>query len=63
MNLDNLLLLAVILSPGWGLLLYYWLEKRALIRMAKTYGIEYVPGEDLTRLCARVVAKRDEVIK
>jgi hypothetical protein len=63
MNLDNLLLLLVILSPGWGLLLYYWLKKRALIRMAKTYGIEYVPGEDLTRLCAWVVAKRDEVIK
>jgi hypothetical protein len=46
--------------PVWGAALFLWLQKRALIRTAKTYGIEYVPGEDLDRLKDRVVAKRDE---
>lgn len=32
---------------------------RALVKLARTYGIEYVPGEDLDALRARVVARRD----
>jgi hypothetical protein len=52
----------VITSPMWGSLAYLWIQKRALIRIAKTYGIEYVPGEDLGKLSARVVKKRDELL-
>ena len=60
--LDGILIGALILIPIWGPLLYLWIQKRALIRVAKTYGIEYVPGEDLDKLSARVVKKRDEAL-
>jgi hypothetical protein len=59
--IKGILIAALILSPAWGTLLYLWIQKRALIRVAKSYGIEYVPGEDLDKLCARVVKKRNEV--
>lgn len=36
-----------------------WREKRALIRLAHTWGIEYVPGESLEALRRKVLAKRD----
>jgi hypothetical protein len=36
-----------------------WREKRALIRLARTYGIEWVPGEDTNALRAKVLQKRD----
>ena len=55
-------LFAILTSPMWGALLWLWIEKRALIRVAKSYGIEYVPGEDLGKLSARVVKKRDELL-
>ena len=36
-----------------------WRHARALVKLARTYGIEYVPGENLDALRARVVARRD----
>jgi hypothetical protein len=36
-----------------------WRERRALVRLARTYGIEYVPGEDLGALRAKVLQRRD----
>lgn len=36
-----------------------WRERRALARLARSYGIEYVPGEDPKALRAKVIQKRD----
>lgn len=49
--------------PEWKDAFLAWLDKRALIRSAKSFGIEYIPGENIDELRRRVIAKRDEVIK
>lgn len=40
-----------------------WREKRAAIRLARSYGIEHVPGEDLEALREKVLQRRDEVCR
>lgn len=49
--------------PEWMKVFWAWIDKRALIRSARSFGIEYIPGESLEDLRRRVIAKRDEVIK
>lgn len=49
--------------PDWKKAFWLWLDKRALIRSAKSFGIEYIPGENIDELRRRVIAKRDEVIR
>ena len=39
-----------------------YLEDRALIRLAKSYGIEHVPGEDLRTLRRKVLEHRDRTL-
>lgn len=39
-----------------------WLEKRRLVQLARDYGIEYVPGEDLGRLRDRIIQRRDKLL-
>jgi len=40
-----------------------WRERRVLIRLARSYGIEHVPGEDLEALRGKVLQRRDEVCR
>lgn len=57
----------VILMLGTGTLLGIgprpwmsaYLERRRLARKAKTYGIDYIPGENLDGLRARLIQERD----
>jgi hypothetical protein len=40
-----------------------WWQLRALIKLAKTYGIEYVPGECPKALRERIIERRDALLK
>jgi hypothetical protein len=46
----------------WDLAGRKWIEKRRLIKLARAYAIEYVPGEDLTALRGRVIERRDALL-
>lgn len=39
-----------------------WFELRALIKLAQTYGIEYVPGENVKALRLRIIERRDALL-
>lgn len=39
-----------------------WLRLRSTIRVARSYDIEYVPGEDFDKLRDRIIAKRDKLL-
>lgn len=39
-----------------------WVELGKLIKLAKTYGIEYIPGENVANLRARIVKRRDKLL-
>jgi hypothetical protein len=40
-----------------------WWQLRQLVKLAKTYAIEYVPGECPKALRARIIERRDALLK
>lgn len=51
------------LSVVWNIGISDWWTHRKLIKMARTYGIEVIPGEDDYEIRRMIKAKRDMEIK
>jgi hypothetical protein len=51
-------LAAVIMGPRpW---ISAWLDRRRLAQKAESYGIDYIPGENLDHLRARLIQEREQ---
>ncbi len=64
--LGLLFFVAFVVIPVFGWWDVYgrdWWQLRALVKLARTYGIEYVPGECPRALRDRIIERRDALLK